>query len=173
MIFLARSPKRCDGSREHDASWSLPGASPQDHATENRLRSEVPAVEGNVKTEYWSGLPLAVLQSQLAALRSDAVVFTPGFWQDGGGKAFNPRDAAALMARASAAPVYGPFDTFIGTGIVGGRMPSFEEMGRQAGDTVRQSLPVLHQVRCSCRTQPGRPCILIGAKHSAGESTRA
>ncbi len=116
------------------------GASPQDHATENRLRSEVPAVEGNVKTEYWSGLPLAVLQSQLAALRSDAVVFTPGFWQDGGGKAFNPRDAAALMARASAAPVYGPFDTFIGTGIVGGRMPSFEEMGRQAGDTVRAIL---------------------------------
>ena len=104
------------------------------------MRSEVPVVAGHVGTEYWSGLPLAALQSRLATLRSDAVVFTPGFWQDGGGRAFNPRDAAALIARASSAPVYGPFDTFIGTGIVGGRMPSFEEMGRQAGDTVKAIL---------------------------------
>jgi signal transduction histidine kinase len=116
------------------------GASPQDRATETWLRSTVPAVAGTVRTEYWSGLPLALLQSRLATLRSDAVVFTPGFWQDGDGKAFNPRDTAALMARASSAPVYGPFDTFIGTGIVGGRMPSFEEMGRQAGDTVKAIL---------------------------------
>jgi signal transduction histidine kinase len=116
------------------------GASPQDRATETRLRSEVPALVGNARTEYWSGLPLAVLQSRLATLRSDVVVFTPGFWQDGDGKAFNPRDAAALIARASSAPVYGPYDTFIGTGIVGGRMPSFEEMGRQAGRTVRAIL---------------------------------
>jgi signal transduction histidine kinase len=112
------------------------GASPRDHETETRLRREVPAVAGNLQTEYWSGLPIAALQSRLATLRSDAVVFTAGFWQDGDGKLFNPRDAAALIARAASAPVYGPFDTFIGTGIVGGSMPSFEGMGRQAGETV-------------------------------------
>jgi signal transduction histidine kinase len=116
------------------------GASPRDHEMETRLRREIPAVAGNLQTEYWTGLPLAVLQSRLATLQSDAVVFTPGFWQDGDGKAFNPRDAAGLIARASSAPVYGPFDTFIGTGIVGGRMPSFEGMGRQAGETVRAIL---------------------------------
>jgi signal transduction histidine kinase len=116
------------------------GASPQDQKTATDLRRGVPAVAGNVRTEYWSGLPLAVLQSRLATLRSGTVVFTSGFWQDGDGKAFSPRDAAALIARASSAPVYGPYDTFIGTGVVGGRMPSFVEMGRQAGDTVRAIL---------------------------------
>jgi signal transduction histidine kinase len=116
------------------------GASPLDHETETRLRSAVPAVAGNVRTEYWSGLPLAVLRSRLAALRSGAVVFTPGFFQDGDGKAFSPYEAAVLIARASSAPVYGPYDTFIGTGVVGGRMPSFVEIGRQAGDTVRAIL---------------------------------
>jgi signal transduction histidine kinase len=116
------------------------GASPRDRESETRLRREVPAVAGNLKTEYWTGLPLALLQSRLATLRSDAVVFTPGFWQDGDGKPFNPRDAAALIARASSAPVYGPYDTFIGTGIVGGSVPSFEGMGRQAGETVRAIL---------------------------------
>ena len=116
------------------------GAAFQDQAIEARARRDIPAVVGPVKTEYWSGLPLPLLLSRLATLRSDAVVFTPGFWQDGDGKAFNPRAAAALIARASSAPVYGPYDTFIGTGIVGGRMPSFEEMGRQAGNTVRAIL---------------------------------
>jgi signal transduction histidine kinase len=67
-------------------------------------------------------------------------VFTVGFFQDGDGNRFNPRDAAALIARASSAPVYGPFDTFIGTGVVGGSMPSFEEMGRQAGQAVNDIL---------------------------------
>jgi signal transduction histidine kinase len=129
--------------RWHPAAGHLvvvTGASPQDQAIETRLRREVPAVAGNVETEYWSGLPLAVLESRLAALRSDTVVFTSGFWQDGDGKAFNPRGAAALIAQASSAPVYGPLDTFIGIGIVGGRMPSFEQIGRQAGDTVRAIL---------------------------------
>ncbi len=118
----------------------ITGASPQDHASEDRVRREAPAIVGEVATEFWSGLPLAVLQSRLAGLRPDTIVFTPGFWQDGDGKSFNPRDAAALIARASAAPVYGPFDTFLGTGIVGGSMPSFEEMGSRAGETVRAIL---------------------------------
>jgi signal transduction histidine kinase len=42
------------------------------------------------------------------------------------------------MAAAATAPVYGPLDTFIGTGVVGGRMPSFEDMGRQAGQIVNE-----------------------------------
>jgi len=32
--------------------------------------------------------------------------------------------------------LYGPFDTFIGTGAVGGRVPNFEDVGRQAGKIV-------------------------------------
>ena len=42
------------------------------------------------------------------------------------------------MAKASGAPVYGPFDTLIGTGVVGGRMPSFEAIGEQAGKIVNE-----------------------------------
>lgn len=62
-------------------------------------------------------------------------MFTPGYFEDGAGHQFVPREAAGLMAAAAAAaPVYGPFDTFIGTGIVGGSMPSFAAMGRQAGE---------------------------------------
>jgi signal transduction histidine kinase len=115
----------------------ITGASARDHATEDHLRREVLAVVGNLTAEFWSGLPIAVLQNRLGRLGSDTVVFTPGFFLDGDGNRFNPRDSAALVARASSAPVYGPYDTFIGTGVVGGSMPSFNDMGRQAGQTVK------------------------------------
>jgi ABC-type uncharacterized transport system substrate-binding protein len=44
--------------------------------------------------------------------------------------------ATELIAAASGAPVYGPYDTFVGAGIVGGHMPTFESVGRQAGELV-------------------------------------
>jgi signal transduction histidine kinase len=116
------------------------GTSARDLISEARLRREVPAIAGIITTEYWAGLTAEALQDRLASLGADSVVFTPGFFQDGGGKAFVPRDAAALIAQASSAPVYGPYDTFIGTGVVGGRMPSFEEMGDQAGRLVTEFL---------------------------------
>ena len=112
------------------------GASERDNVWETRLHKEIPPIAGNVTLEFIEGLPTASVLQRLAALGADTVVFTPGYFRDGDGALFNPRDAAVLMANASAAPVYGPFDTFIGTGVVGGRMPSFEEMGRQAAAIV-------------------------------------
>jgi signal transduction histidine kinase len=44
------------------------------------------------------------------------------------------------MAAASRAPVYGSFSSHIGSGIVGGYMPSFEAIGRQAGQVVSELL---------------------------------
>jgi signal transduction histidine kinase len=114
----------------------ISGASSRDHVIEARIRGEVPNVLRGVTVAYWSGFPVKLLQARLAALGLDTVVFTAGFYQDGAGGEYTPRDAAALIARVSAAPVYGPYDTFIGTGVVGGRMPSYDEMGAQAGQIV-------------------------------------
>ena len=116
------------------------GASEYDGYDEARLRKEVSAIAGSAIPEYWSGLPKVVLEKKLRSLGPDAVVFTPGFYQDGDGNQYTARDAAALIAGASAAPVYGPWLPFIGTGIVGGRMPSPEEMGAQAAQTVKALL---------------------------------
>jgi signal transduction histidine kinase len=112
------------------------GAARRDREREARARREIPPVAGKVAVEYLAGVPTAELLRRLAALGTNDVVWTPGYFQDGGGSSTNPRDAAAAMAAASAAPVYGPFDTFIGIGVVGGRMPSFDAMGQQAGETV-------------------------------------
>jgi len=109
------------------------GASERDREREARLRREIPPIAGAIAVEYLAGLPTASVLQRLRALGADTVVFTPGYFQDGAGQLFNPRDSAALMVAAASAPLYGPLDTFIGIGAVGGRMPSFEDMGRRAG----------------------------------------
>jgi C4-dicarboxylate-specific signal transduction histidine kinase len=112
------------------------GTAPSDRDWENQLRGETARLDGRVTVEFLAGLPSAILMHRLAALGPDTVVFTPGYYEDGTGRILIPRESAELMAAASAAPMYSPFNTFIGTGIVGGRMPTYESVGRQAGDIV-------------------------------------
>ncbi|HAS52361.1 MAG TPA: histidine kinase [Gammaproteobacteria bacterium] len=109
------------------------GSSAQDQAWEAELRGEVARFPNRATVEFLASLPTSAVLDRLGALGGEAVVFTPGYFEDGAGHQFVPREAARLMA-AAAAPVYGPFDTFIGTGVVGGSMPSFAAMGRQAGE---------------------------------------
>ena len=116
------------------------GASPADQIAEARLRRAVPAIVGGVTAEYWNGLTAAALQNRLKSLSSNSVVFTIGFFQDGDGNTYIPHDAAAFIARASSAPVYSPFSSHIGTGVVGGLAPDFQEMGNQAGRIVDEIL---------------------------------
>ena len=97
------------------------------------LRSEIASVLGNVQAEYLVGLTLPELKKRLNGLGSDSVVLTSGFFQDGDGHSYLPRDAAALIVAASSAPVYTVVDTFMGLGVVGGRMLSYEQLGRQSG----------------------------------------
>ena len=89
----------------------------------------------------------------------------PAIYEDGAGRVLNPAESAALMAGAATAPVYGPLETFIGSGVVGGRSPSFEGMGRQAAQSVDALLagaapaaldmPKAHPQRAAHRLAPG------------------
>jgi signal transduction histidine kinase len=112
------------------------GASAQDREFEARARDVVPRFAGRASAEFLSGLPTAALLERARALSPDTVVFTTGYFEDGAGRLFTPRESAEGLARAAPVPVYAPFDTFIGTGIVGGRMPTFAAIGRQAAGIV-------------------------------------
>jgi signal transduction histidine kinase len=109
------------------------GASKQDD-WEPLVRPEITPILGQVQAEYLIGLTLPVLQKHLRELGSDSVVLTFGFFQDGDGRSYLLHDSAALVAAASSAPVYTPVETLMGTGVVGGRVLSYEQIGRQAGE---------------------------------------
>ncbi len=112
------------------------GAAAPDRGFEARLRDEASRFEGRVTVEFLAGLPTGAVLTRLGELGAADVVFTPGYFEDGDRRSFTPRESTEMMAAAATAPTYGPWGTCLGTGIVGGRMASFEAMGRQAGRTV-------------------------------------
>ena len=116
------------------------GASDQDKEQTVRLREELAPFAERVELEYVSELPMPELEKRLAALGPDTVVFTVGFFKDGDNRVFAPRETAERIAKAAPAPVYAPYNTFIGTGIVGGRVPSFAAMGEQGAQIVNRIL---------------------------------
>jgi signal transduction histidine kinase len=131
------------GLRWHPAARHVvvvTGASPYDRAVESRLRNEVSRFQQRATFEFLAGVPDAELARRLGSLQRDTIVFTPGYFLSGSGADVTPREAARQVALLSPVPVYGPYDTFIGTGVVGGRAPSFADAGLIAGRVVNRLL---------------------------------
>ncbi|MDM0113697.1 ATP-binding protein [Variovorax sp. J22R133] len=116
------------------------GSTVRDRDWEKLLREKTSSFQESVKLEFLAGVPTAELLKRLKSLDATSLVFTPGFYQSGDELWTTPRDAVQMLAQASAAPVYGPFSTLIGTGAVGGRMPRFADIGQQAGQIVNSLL---------------------------------
>lgn len=116
------------------------GASSWDQLWESKLRQLEPTLRDRVAVEFYSGLPIALLQQKLHGLSADSLVFSPGFFKDGGGRDMLPRETTRLIGDALSVPFYGPFPTHIGTGIVGGYMLGWDAQAQQAGTVVSQLL---------------------------------
>lgn len=116
------------------------GTSEYDRALEARLRTETVRLASRANFEFLAGVPDVELGRRLRSLAKDSIVFTPGWFISGNGVEMAPRDAARQIVALSAAPVYAPFDTFIGTGVVGGRAAGFFDAGAIAGQLVNRLL---------------------------------
>jgi hypothetical protein len=120
---------------------AVTGASSTDKTIlEPEVRNVVSRFKDRVTVELLIGLPTGAVLKRLGQLDENTTVFTPGYFQDGDGHSFTPRETARIMAAASTAPVFAPFNTFMGTGIVGGRMPNYGAVGRQVGFAVSRIL---------------------------------
>ena len=87
-----------------------------------------------VEFTYLNGWPMARLLAEVARLPKDSIVLFVSLLRDGAGRPFTDPDAVSLIARASSVPVYSWSETHLGTGIVGGRLASFEAQGARAGE---------------------------------------
>ncbi len=116
------------------------GSTTIDRQLEAEFRAVARRFAGRATVEFLAALPMPEVLQRLGGLGPDAVVFTSGFYGDGANRSFVPRDTVAAMAAASTAPVYAPFSSLMGTGIVGGCMTTFESIGRQAGEIVNELL---------------------------------
>jgi len=78
---------------------------------------------------YVEGLPIEEFLERASQVPPDSIVLVLTIFADSTGRNFLPKDAAGLLASRSSAPVYGPYDTYIGQGVVGGNAATFESMG--------------------------------------------
>ena len=112
------------------------GTSAWDQRQLQTIRTVVAELRPALAVEYVGGLPMDSLTKRLAALSADAIVLTPGFFRDGTGRHFTPRQSVELMAADAAAPVFVFYSSQLGSGALGGRMTSYRDMGRAARVTI-------------------------------------
>ena len=86
-------------------------------------------------TKYLIALPYEELLTQLSRLPRDSIVFLTRVIEDGSGRPHGP-ELAGDVSRASTAPVYSPYATYLGSGIVGGRMESITGQGAELADLI-------------------------------------
>ena len=94
----------------------------------------------NLETAYWFDMPFDTLLAKVAGLSSDTIVMYLTFFADNEGKRLIPRDVAAAIAKASPAPVYGLFETYLGTGIVGGYIDTYQSIGTTTAEVALEIL---------------------------------
>ena len=115
-------------------------SSVHDRRWEGVLRADAARLDGRVSVEFLAGLSHGAVLQRLRGLGRDAVVLTVGYLEDGEGRSFRPVDAVRDMARVSTAPIYAPYETFIGQGVVGGYTRTFRMQGQDAGNLVNAVL---------------------------------
>jgi PAS domain S-box-containing protein len=90
----------------------------------------------NLEATYWFDHTYSSLLEDVSRLPSDTIVLFLTLFADSDDRRLIPRDVAAALAKASTAPVYGFFETYLGTGIVGGYMNTYQSVGTTTAEVV-------------------------------------
>jgi ABC-type uncharacterized transport system substrate-binding protein len=116
------------GSSEIDGQWL------------GELRKGINPFENRINTEYWVGVRYETLLERVAHLPPETIVIFVTVYGDNTGRSFMPAEAVEGLAKVATAPIYGPSETYLGRGIVGGYMDSFALMGSGAADMALEVL---------------------------------
>ncbi len=109
------------------------GVSERDRSFVETFRKSIARFEPEISFTWLTDLAIEDLREAISRLPKDSVVLYLGMFEDAKGRTFLPQHALEVFAPASAVPIYGAYATYLGHGILGGMMVSFEEIGREAG----------------------------------------
>lgn len=105
---------------------------------EEEVRQALAQRELPMPVEYVGGLSTPALLERLRALPADSIIFSQGYFLDGAGIASTPLESIQQMLKVAPAPIYTVYASQLGSGVVGGRMSSFTEMGRQTRRVIEE-----------------------------------
>ena len=134
-------------------AYVVAGTLPYERDWMLEVQKDLHEYESKLEITYLTGLPMDELQKRLANLPENSIVLYRMMWQDGSGEYFLPREAFSRIVQSSNSPIYGVFEGFLGSGLVGGDLVSFEAMGvvvaemgtRILGGEKPASIPIVYE----------------------------
>ena len=107
----------------------LTGSAPFDQEWEVSARRDLGDRYGGFDVDYLSGLSLEGFKDAASKLPTETVLLILTVFKDADGRSFIPRDAATAIAAVSSVPSYAVYSTYVGLGVVGGHIETFDSIG--------------------------------------------
>lgn len=134
----------------------IAGSAVVDRRWQVEARKTVDGRGGKFEATYLFELSYDALAAEVARVPPNAIVIVLTVFADGTGKTFVPAEVAAALAALSQAPVYSPYDTYLGNGTVGGFIETFESVGVAAADLTLEIIAGKDPAALAPRTNPGQ-----------------
>jgi PAS domain S-box-containing protein len=134
----------------------IAGSGETDRRWQPLARKMIEERGGKFETTFLFELPYSELVAELSKVPRDAIVILLTVFADPEGRTFVPAQVAADLSALSPAPVYGPYDTFIGGGAVGGFVETFESIGVAAAEMAIEIMEGADPATLAPRTNPAQ-----------------
>ncbi|MGR9215120.1 sensor histidine kinase (plasmid) [Rhizobium leguminosarum] len=112
------------------------GSSDFDRGWLTAARAALEQFSKSYETTYLEDLTIDEFTERASHVPPDSIILALTVFKDREGRNFIPRDAIGQIAATASAPVYGPYQTYIDHGVVGGNTVTFEALGRTVGNLV-------------------------------------
>ena len=112
----------------------IAGTSTFDKDLLEQASQDLKPYEDRLKFTYLTDLPLSSTLNEISQLPSDTIILCSTVFRDGAGSTYVPHEVISQVSQTANVPVYGFVDQYLGRGIVGGHLYSFEAHGSKAAE---------------------------------------
>lgn len=104
------------------------------------VRNELPVRPGALPVRYLENMPVEAILEDLSGLNAKSIALLIPYFRDSTGRDRPAMEFRQRFVAASGAPLYTASSSNLGTGVVGGQITTFAQMGEQTGDMARRVL---------------------------------
>lgn len=118
----------------------IAGTSPSDQQQLADARRALARFAGRVEIEYLIGRDQRAVTERLAQDAPETIALYVGVFADASGRVYVPRNFLQEIAAVSRVPIYGVFETYLGSGVVAGSIEPLSARGRLTGEVLLKAL---------------------------------
>jgi PAS domain S-box-containing protein len=115
------------------------GMSATDRLTMNRIKTSGMTLDG-IEFEFWTNRPIAQMGEGLSTLPKGSAILLSTVQRDVAGEAYYSSEVAQMILPTASAPIYVLSAGIVGSGVVGGAVVDFENLGTHAGQLAVERL---------------------------------